>query len=74
MKAQSIVKDILRGMGSSFGCGGFMVDADGRLIEEYVEDEDGTSEGMNRDGNEPQDNQDFCGADCIRSAAECSGA
>ena len=74
MGIRAAIKDIFEEMGSCMGCGGFVVDADGHLVEEYTDDEEETSEGMSGDGDESQNREDFCGIDCVRSAAERGGA
>lgn len=75
MKVLVLMEDVLREMGrSGIGLGGFMVDADGHLIEEYVEDEEEKAEGLEADGDEPEDCEDFRRTDCIRGAAECVSA
>lgn len=66
----SIWKYLLSGIGK--GClGGFEVDEQGRLIEEYAEDDEDWPEEI-YSGDESQDGEDLGWTDCVWNYSECS--
>ena len=73
--AWKLFGDLLRDAGGCLmGMGGFSLDADGRLIEEYDDTEEDWPEEREASGDESQDGEDLGWTDCVWSDSECDRA
>lgn len=72
-KLKAILSEMLTSSGTiNMGASGFFVDEDGRLVEDYDEDEEEWPEEI-KGGTESEEYKDTGGVDCIWRAAECGG-